>query len=137
MPLLDDTFEDVMVALARAVGGKKAFAEILRPELEDQPDRARRWLIDALNPDHQQNMHVDHVVRALRAGREAGCHLLIAWLCREAGYEVPRPAAQPSRRTQLLAEDARLAKERERVSQELDRIESADTVRTISRLGRA
>ena len=132
LPLLDDTFEDVMAALARAMGGKKSFAERLRPELDGEPERARRWLLDCLNPEHAAQFHVDHLLRAMKAGREAGCHVLVAWLTRETGYQTPAPAAQPSQRTLLLSEDARLAKRRAQIADDLDRIERQATVLDLS-----
>jgi len=136
IPLLEDTFEDVMAALGRAMGGKKQFAEILRPELEGEPDRARRWLLDSLNPEHQQQLHVSHLVRALKAGRESGVHLLMAWLCRETGYAVPEPAAMPSQKTLLLAEAERLSKRQRQISEEIDRIEEGEVVREVARIRR-
>jgi hypothetical protein len=134
LPLLEDGFEDVVTALARIAGGNKQFAEQLRPELSGEPERARRWLLDCLNPDHAQKLSPDHLLRALKIGRELGCHLLIAWLCREAGYTVPEPAAQPSAKTMLLAEAERLAKRQRQISEDLDRIERAGAVAEISSL---
>lgn len=125
LPLLEDGFEDVVTALARVAGGNKQFAEALRPELAGEPERARRWLLDCLNPEHAQKLSPDHLLRALKLGRELGCHMVMAWICREAGYTIPEPAAQPSHKTLLLAEAERLAKRQRQISEDLDRIERA------------
>lgn len=136
LPLIDDSLEDVIVALARSAGGNKQFAAMLRPELDGEPERARRWLLDCLNPDHAQKLSPDHLLRALKIGRERGNHLLIAYLCREAGYTIPEPAAQPSHKTLLLSEAEHLAKRQRQISEDLDRIERSAVVRELKATSR-
>lgn len=134
LPLLEDGFEDVVTALARVAGGNKQFAELLRPELDGEPERARRWLLDCLNPDHAQKLSPDHLLRALKVGREHDCHMLMAWICREAGYTTPEPAAQPSQKTLLLTEAERLARRQRQISEDLDRIERAQVIAEVREL---
>ncbi len=125
MLLLDDTFEDVMEALARAAGGKKVFAERLRPDLDGEPEKARRWFLDCMNENHAQQFHQIHIIRALKVGREIGCHIVKHWIDDETSYERSRPAAQPSRRVKLLAEDERIARRRRQIAEELEQIDTA------------
>lgn len=120
--LIPESFEDAVEALAYAAGGKKAFAEAIKPELAGEPEKARRWILDALNTEHQQQFHPTHILRMLVIGRRLGCHVLKHWIDRQAGYVPSEPATQPSRRLVLLTEAEWLARRQREVAEELDAI---------------
>lgn len=69
--------------LAHQVGGIKGLACQLRPEIDDEPEKAHRWLLDALNPDRPHEIHPAQI------GRENGCHVIAAFLLERMGYQPP------------------------------------------------
>src|SRR5690606_16062079 len=116
--LFIETLEDAVEALAAAVGGKKELACIMRPDLADDPEAARRWLLDALNSDRRTELHAIHIIRACKHGAKAGVHILKHWFDDATGYTrtdvVPAQteAQKRARRMrELLDEFARLADE--------------------------
>ena len=106
-------------ASARA-GGWKALASAIRPEMSDDPERSRRWLSDALNPDRREVLHAEHLITALRVGRRVECHVLKHWLDQETGYQKSEPAGSRPRRVILAERLQELTAELRRVSEELE-----------------
>lgn len=81
------------------MGGAKVVAASMRPDLS--PDAAARWLKDCLNDSRREHLHPGHVMWLLRAGRAAGLHGAIAYLCREVGYSDPAPVEPEDERANL------------------------------------
>ncbi len=108
-PLFIESLEEAIEALAMACGGKKSFACELRPDLADEPDKAHRWLLDALNSDRRTELHAAHLVRALKIGRRHNCHVLKKWLDDEARYEHGAPKHERSKYEVVAEEFQKLA----------------------------
>lgn len=104
MPLIIESFEDAMEATALACGGKKAFACVLRPDLAEEPEKAHRWFLDALNSERRADFHRQHIVRACRKAREDGCHILKHWFDDATGYTRTGVAPVKTEYEQLAAE---------------------------------
>ena len=108
-PLWVESLEEAVEATAMACGGKKAFACELRPDLADEPEKALRWLLDALNADRRTELHADHLRRACRVARQHGCHILKHWFDDATGYERTSVAPKKSEHELLAAELQKLA----------------------------
>lgn len=120
LSLFVESLSDAVLAVAMHVGGKKRLAVLIRPELEDEPDTAARWLLNALDDEHNTAFHAHHLQRAMRIGREAGCDVLAAYVNESTGYEAPRQAAIKSARLRLLERQADIAVEQARIQAELE-----------------
>lgn len=107
-----------MEATAVACGGKKAFACQIRPDLADEPEKALRWLLDALNPDRRTELHAAHLVRAFKVGRKHGCHILKHWVDDASGYERGGVAPRKTPEQELAEEFERVAGELRRLADE-------------------
>lgn len=123
-PLFIEDLADAIRHLAHQVGGLKALACMLRPELDDEPEKAHRWLLDCLNPDRPHELHSAHILRAGQIGRDAGCHVIAAFLADRMGYQPPQPSVPKSPRTALVEKAAELAAEQARIHRELDRLDA-------------
>lgn len=121
--LFIESFEDAIEATAAACGGKKAFAVLLRPDLADDPEKALRWFLDALNPDRRTEFHADHLRKACFVARAHDCHVLKHWFDDAAGYERTDPAPQKTELQKLAARrlelSRQLAEVEEQVAQQL------------------
>lgn len=122
-PLFVEDLADAIRHLAHQTGGLKALACQLRPELADEPEKAHRWLLDALNPDRPHELHPAQIIRAGQVGREAGCHVVAAFIAERMGYQPPVPAVPKSARTVLAEKAAEAAAEHARLLRELDRLD--------------
>ena len=100
--LFHESFADALTDCVRALGGNKIVGKAMRPE--KSIDDARKWLLDALNPDRPEKLSPDQVLWILREARKVGCHAAITYIARECGYADPQP---------LEPEDERAALQRE------------------------
>jgi hypothetical protein len=130
-PLFVESLEEAIAATAMACGGKKAFACELRPDLSDEPDKAHRWLLDALNSDRRTEIHAAHLVRACKIGRQHGCHILKHWLDDAAGYHRSGVAPKKSEHEILAAELQQIASRATEIAGRLGEIERK-TVRAVN-----
>ena len=129
-PLFVETLEEAIEATAAACGGKKLFAIALRPELEEEPERAHRWLLDALNPDRRTEFHATHLIRACRIAAKYECHVLKRWFDEATGYAPEKtPQQKLAERRLALANELKLLADKEA---ELEREEAARQLRNVS-----
>lgn len=88
-PLFFERMEEALAAVIDRCGGRKAFAAELFP---DKPMRDAHNLLDAmLNPDRREKFAPAQVAYVVRRGREVGCHAVMQFLARDAGYAEPVP----------------------------------------------
>jgi hypothetical protein len=91
MPLWHEDIYDALRTVVMALGGWKKVGTMLRPEWEEKPDTAGRWLQDTLNRDRAEKLDFDQFFKLLREGRAAGCHVAMRQIARECGYGDPQP----------------------------------------------
>jgi hypothetical protein len=89
--LFYDSFEDAVKHVVAVLGGAKDVGHMLWPT--KSPDAARTRLLDCLNSKEPDKFAPEEIVALARAGRDAGCHAIVNWLCAEAGYAQPSPIA--------------------------------------------
>jgi hypothetical protein len=130
-PLFVESLADAVHALAMMCGGWKGLACQLKPELAEDPEKAGRWLSDALNDDRREVLHADHLIRALKIGRAADCHVLKHWLDESTEYEKSQPAESKPPMTLLSERLQRLTDEISRTTQEMERVQAADALKVI------
>lgn len=133
-PLFVESLEEAIEATARACGGKKQFACALRPDLEDEPDKAHRWLLDALNSDRRTEFHVDHLRRACTIARKHGCHILKHWFDDATGYERTGVAPSKTPRQELAEKMQRALDDFRRLADEdaaIRKAEAGEYLRTV------
>jgi hypothetical protein len=137
-PLFIDSLEEAIEATAVACGGKKAFAAKLRPDLAEDPERAHRWLLDALNPDRRTELHADHLRRACIVAREHNCHILKHWFDLAVGYRPTDPAPARTEMQKIAARRLELAREMAQLADDeaaIERQEAIGQVRALRSAG--
>lgn len=123
---LDQAIDD----LIRATGGYKSVAYQLWAT--KAPATAYARIKACLDTSQESTNFTAHELAWLIGrGRQAGYHGLANFLMESADYEAPTPAAQKSRKQELLERDAALAAERVSVATELAEIEKAETMDSI------
>lgn len=97
--LFFDRVEDALAAVVDQCGGRKKFAGEMFP---DKPPRDAHNLLDAmLNPERREKFSPEQVLYVAKRGREVGCHAVMLYLAREAGYADPVPINPADREAEL------------------------------------
>lgn len=111
--LWHDSIFDALGTAVNAVGGRKAVAGRMWPNLDATSGAAR--ITACINPDHAQKLCPSELVLLARLAKDAGDHSIMTFLARELGYEVKplsgaeaKKRAKKVRRAALLAELAQL-----------------------------
>jgi hypothetical protein len=84
--LILEDLDDALRELVAQLGGYKTVGPALRPELA--PDKAGQWLRDCINTERRERLDPLQLLKLLKLGRNAGAHVLMAWIAREVGYKV-------------------------------------------------
>jgi len=101
-PLFHERVEEAIAAVIDACGGRKKIASELWP---DKPLRDAHNLLDAcLNPGKREKFDPSQIVYIAKRGRQAGCHYLMQFICREVGYCDPIPLEPEDERAKLQRE---------------------------------
>ncbi len=134
IPLFVESLEDAIEATAAACGGKKAFACDIRPDLADEPEKAHRWLLDALNTERRTEFHAEHLRRACVVARKADCHILKHWFDSATGYQPTSTAPQMTEQQKLARRRLALAEELAKIADEEAALERSAGMAEIRRL---
>lgn len=89
MNLMHDSITDSIREVIMALGGFKKVGALMFPEA--LADHAAGKIRDCLNPDRRERFTPEQLLMIARMGRQAGCHALINYMAREAGYADPQP----------------------------------------------
>lgn len=131
-PLFIESVEEAVEATAAVCGGKKALACVMRPELADDPDAAGKWLLDALNPDRREALHIKHVMRACIYAREKyDCHVLKHFLDHATGYLPTEEANELTPRQRIARRRVQLATAAQELADEEAELDRADVMRDV------
>lgn len=98
IPLVIDTLNDAIRDTCRVLGPKKIGKELWPTKTEEG---AARYLNDCLNPDREQKLSGEEILLIARRGREAGLHLITAFVCMETGYAPPTPVDPEDEKAEL------------------------------------
>lgn len=99
--LWHDTIYDALRALIDGLGGPKRVAATLWPARE--VGDGQRYLLKCLDSERPEKLGLEEFVWLMRAGREAGCHVLADHLAQACLYEI-RPADPAVIEQQVAAE---------------------------------
>ena len=102
--LFCESIEESVAEVAMRCGGRKAFAAEMWPSM---PVREAHNRFDACcNPERREQFHPSDLLYIARRGREVGCHSLMLFLAREAGYSDPAPVEPEDERARIQREFA-------------------------------
>lgn len=87
LPLFSETFMEALRAVVVALGGAKSVGAILWPE--KGPINAGNYLRDCLDDKRRDVLHPDQILWLLSEGRKANCHVAMAFISQECGYQPP------------------------------------------------
>lgn len=119
--LFVESIEEAIAEVARACGGRKAFAVAMWPSL---PVRDAHNRFDAcLNPERREKFDLCDLLYIAKRGREAGCHSLMLYLARETGYTDPQPIEPEDERDQLRRDYIATVKMQQQIADRLERLE--------------
>jgi hypothetical protein len=125
--LFHERVEDAAAAVIDRCGGRKKFAA------EMWPDRsvgdAHNLLNACLNPEKRERFSPDQLLYILRKGRAVGCHTLITFMAREAGYTDPQPIEPEDERAKLQREYVEAAKAMGRMAERIEQLAQPTLVR--------
>jgi hypothetical protein len=121
--LFFERIEDALSAVIDACGGRKRFSALLMP---DKPMRDAHNLLDAmLNPERRERFTPSQLVFVAKAGREAGCHAVMQFLAREAGYAEPVPADPEDQNAELQRSFIDAVAKLEGIQKQLQRVQQS------------
>jgi len=114
-----ESLNEAIVECVRAGGGSKVVGAALWPA--KGPDAAQRHLLNCLNPDRPEKLHLDELELVMRMARERGCHAGMQYLSAILGYAEPIPVNQEDEAAQLqrqfIESTRNLSKLAERIEQ--------------------
>lgn len=119
-PLFYEDINDAIRATLQAAGGLKKVSADLWPTLT--ADAASSRLRDCLNHDRREKLSPEELLAIAKAGREAGCHTLMAFLCGECGYSAPIPVEPEDQKGELQRQAAAMLTDLKSVLSRLERI---------------
>lgn len=127
--LFHEDWRDSLTHLVKALGGYETVGADLYPNKTRKA--AGSWLFDCLHHERPAKLDLDDIEALLRMGREAGVHCAMHKLADATNYERPRPAAPKSPETELLERIAASAAETARLQRDLDRLQTAATLKAV------
>lgn len=99
--LWHDTFEDALRSTVEACGVKRVAAEFWP---EKPIADATRLLLHSLDSGRSEKLSASQIALIIERGREAGCHIAMAYLCQRASYADPQPIDPEDEKARLSRE---------------------------------
>lgn len=91
--------EDAMAAVIDRCGGRKKFAGEMFPD--KSPQDGHNLVNAMLNPERREKFSPQQIMYVAKRGREVGCHDVLVYMAREAGYADPVPLDPETREAEL------------------------------------
>jgi hypothetical protein len=101
IPLIHEDFLSALTTCVQALGGAKRVGVMLRPEYEEDPDKAARWLLACLNAARDEKLSFEQTFKVMREAKAAGCHVAMAHIAQEVGYAEPQPIEPEDEKARL------------------------------------
>lgn len=102
LALIHEDFDSALSACVQALGGAKNVGVMLRPEYEEDPDKAARWLLACLNPQRDEKLSWQQTFMVMRKARDTGVHVAMAYIAQTIGYADPQPIEPEDERAALM-----------------------------------
>jgi hypothetical protein len=104
LPLIHEDFLSALTTCVQALGGAKRAGVMLRPEYEEDPDKAARWLLACLNAARDEKLSFEQAFKLMREAKAIGCHVAMAHIAMQVGYAEPQPIEPEDERARLQRE---------------------------------
>ena len=101
IPLIHEDFSSALTTCVQALGGAKKVGVMLRPEYEEDPDKAARWLLACLNHGRDEKLSFEQVFKVMREAKQIGCHCAMFFITQEVGYAEPQPIEPDDEKARL------------------------------------
>lgn len=85
LELIHESVRDAVRSAIAALGGPKRVAVRLRPSWE--PDRAQKWLSNALDDARPEKLEIEDVIWILREAKRSGFHDAMRYFAAECEYQ--------------------------------------------------
>lgn len=101
IPLIHEDFMAALTTCVQVLGGAKKVGVMLRPEYEEEPEKAARWLLACLNAQRDEKLSWDQTFHIMRAAKAIGCHVAMGYITQMLGYADPQPIEPEDERAKL------------------------------------
>ena len=88
-----ESFTDALNDCVRAIGGSKKVGRAIWPYKDEFS--AQRHLLNCLNPDRAEKLHLDELLMLMKMARDRGCHAGMQYLAETLGYSLMSANAEP------------------------------------------
>lgn len=119
IPLIHEDFLDALNTCVQALGGAKRVGVMLRPEYEEDPDKAARWLLACLNRSRDEKLSFEQTFKIMREAKKISCHAAMVYVAMDVGYADPQPIEPEDERAALQREFNSHVKRLDAISQRL------------------
>lgn len=120
LALIHEDFDSALTACVQALGGAKAVAVMLRPEYEEDPEKAARWLLACLNPARDEKLSWQQTFMIMRKARDAGVHVAMAYITQTIGYADPQPIEPEDEKAALMRQFIQATKTMQAITARMD-----------------
>ena len=115
--LFEDHVYDALEQLVGALGGPKQVAHRLWPE--KGIEAGAKDLRNCLSPHHRAKLDLFDLIQLLSWGQEQGHHMAMHRICKDAGYETPKPIDREQHVNELQKQFINATKQLDAISKEL------------------
>jgi len=115
----------------RALGGRKAVAIMLRPDLAHRPHEAHVWINNCMNPERRERLHDDHIRFVMRKAREVSSFAAMHFWCDDAGFERTRPLSPAGEIDKLHERGGELLREMRALTVQMERLQQSGALRPV------
>lgn len=122
LPLIHEDFLSALTTCVQALGGAKKVGVMLRPEYEEDPDKASRWLLACLNHGRDEKLSFEQAFKVMREAKGIGCHVAMAHIAQEVGYSEPQPIEPEDERAKLQRDYIAAVKSITSIAQRLEQL---------------
>lgn len=122
IPLIHEDFFAALTTCVQVLGGAKKVGVMLRPEYDEEPDKAARWLLACLNSARDEKLSWEQTFHIMRAAKQAGCHVAIGYITQQLGYADAQPIEPEDERAQLQKQVVRSVADLKQIMARLERL---------------
>lgn len=128
LELIHENALDALRSAIAVLGGPKKVAAQLRPSWE--PERAQKWLNNALDDSRPEKLEVNDVLWILREAKRAGFHQAMQYLAQQCEYEA-RPIEPEEHEAALVSVMQSAAETLRKASAQLESLRGSNAVRVV------
>lgn len=117
--LWHDEFEDALWSTCEAIGPKVIGHELFP---ERSPSEGAKMLARCLSTERPEKLSAGQIALIIKRGREAGCHVAMAYLSQHASYATPKPVEPDDERAALQREYIECTRAMARIARQMERM---------------